>query len=83
MIRLVADQDMDLTNIVDDLLVAAKSEAGTLVVASVRVDLRAQAAQVLEAWGSDVAGTMLPVSPRRWVWAFPSPANSPSSWGET
>jgi PAS domain S-box-containing protein len=58
MIRLVAEQGMDLTNIVDDLLVAAKSEAGTLVVASVRVDLRAQAAQVLEAWASDVAGTI-------------------------
>jgi signal transduction histidine kinase len=55
MIRLVAEQGMDLTNIVDDLLVAAKSEAGTLMVANVRVDLRAQAAQVLEAWGSDVA----------------------------
>jgi signal transduction histidine kinase len=53
MIRLVAEQGMDLTNIVDDLLVAAKSEAGTLEVASVRVDLRANAAQVLEGWGSD------------------------------
>ena len=58
MIRLVAEQGMDLTNIVDDLLVAAKSEAGTLVVAQVRVDLRAQAAQVLEAWGSDVVATI-------------------------
>jgi signal transduction histidine kinase len=56
MVRLVAEQGMDLTNIVDDLLVAAKSEAGTLVVARVRVDLRAQAAQVLEAWGSDLVG---------------------------
>jgi PAS domain S-box-containing protein len=58
MIRLVAEQGMDLTNIVDDLLVAAKSEAGTLVVAQVRVDLRAQAAQVLEGWGSDVVATI-------------------------
>jgi len=56
MVRLVAEQGMDLTNIVDDLLVAAKSEAGTLEVARVRVDLRAQAAQVLEGWGADVAG---------------------------
>lgn len=53
-VRLVAEQGMDLTNIVDDLLVAAKSEAGTLEVARVSVDLRAQAAQVLEAWGTDV-----------------------------
>jgi signal transduction histidine kinase len=58
MIRLVAEQGMDLTNIVDDLLVAAKSEAGTLVVANVRVDLRANAAQVLEGWGSDVVGSI-------------------------
>lgn len=56
MIRLVAEQGMDLTNIVDDLLVAAKSEAGTLVVAEVNVDLRANAAQVLEAWGTDLVG---------------------------
>jgi signal transduction histidine kinase len=54
MVRLVAEQGMDLTNIVDDLLVAAKSEAGTLEVARVRVDLRAQAAQVLESWGAEV-----------------------------
>jgi signal transduction histidine kinase len=54
MIRVVADQGMDLTNIVDDLLVAAKSDAGTLEVARVGVDLRAQAAQVLEAWGAEV-----------------------------
>jgi PAS domain S-box-containing protein len=55
MVRLVAEQGMDLTNIVDDLLVAAKSEAGTLEVARVRVDLRAQAAQVIEGWGADAA----------------------------
>jgi PAS domain S-box-containing protein len=54
MVRLVAEQGMDLTNIVDDLLVAAKSEAGTLQVASVRVDLRAQAAQVIESWGQEM-----------------------------
>lgn len=53
MVRLVAEQGIDLTNIVDDLLVAAKSEAGTLEVARVRVDMRAQAAQVLEGWGAD------------------------------
>jgi len=54
MIRLVAEQAMDLTNIVDDLLVAAKSEAGTLEVANIELDLRSQATQVLDAWGSGV-----------------------------
>ncbi len=56
MVRMIAEQGRDLTNIVDDLLVAAKSDAGTLVVASIRVDLHAQAAQVIEAWGSDGVG---------------------------
>jgi PAS domain S-box-containing protein len=56
MVRLVAEQGMDLTNIVDDLLVAAKSEAGTLQVADVRVDLRAQSAQVIESWGNETNG---------------------------
>ena len=49
MIRSIADEGRDLTNIVEDLLTAAKAEAGTLTVVSVPVDLRAQADQVLEA----------------------------------
>ncbi|MBK5268459.1 MAG: PAS domain S-box protein [Acidimicrobiia bacterium] len=48
MIRTIADEGADLTNIVEDLLTAAKAEAGTLTVVHVPVDLRAQAAQVLE-----------------------------------
>jgi signal transduction histidine kinase len=49
MIRSIADEGRDLTNIVDDLMTAAKAEAGTLTVVRVPVDLRALAAQVLEA----------------------------------
>lgn len=48
LIRSIADEGLDLTNIVEDLLTAAKAEAGTLTVVSVPVDLRANAAQVLE-----------------------------------
>jgi signal transduction histidine kinase len=48
MIELVAQESADLTNIVDDLLVAAKSDLGRLELASVPVDLRAQAAQAVE-----------------------------------
>ncbi|MEX1092119.1 MAG: HAMP domain-containing sensor histidine kinase [Acidimicrobiia bacterium] len=48
MIELVVQQSGDLTNIVDDLLVAAKADIGQLVVSSVPVDLRAQAAQAVE-----------------------------------
>jgi signal transduction histidine kinase len=49
MIRSIGEEGRDLTNIVDDLLTAAKAEAGTLTVVCVPVDLRAQATQVLEA----------------------------------
>jgi signal transduction histidine kinase len=56
MMQMLIDGGLDLTNIVDDLLVAAKAEAGTLTVARVRVDLRAQATQVLENWGQEAAG---------------------------
>lgn len=52
MIELVVQQSADLTNIVDDLLVAAKSDLGRLEVASVPVDLKAQAAQAIEALDS-------------------------------
>jgi hypothetical protein len=48
MIELVVQQSGDLTNIVDDLLVAAKADIGQLEVSSVPVDLRAQAAQAVE-----------------------------------
>jgi signal transduction histidine kinase len=51
MIRSIADEGVDLTNIVDDLLTSAKAEAGTLAVVAVSVSLRAQAAQVLETFG--------------------------------
>jgi len=41
----------DLANIVDDLLVAGKAEIDALQVTRVPVDLRAQAAQVIDAFG--------------------------------
>jgi signal transduction histidine kinase len=48
MIGVLVQQSADLTNIVDDLLVAAKVDVGQLEVTSVSVDMRAQAAQALE-----------------------------------
>lgn len=53
MIRTIVEEGMDLTNIVEDLLASAKVEAGTLSVANVPVDLRAQVAQVLETGNLD------------------------------
>lgn len=48
MIELVAQESADLTNIVEDLVVAAKTDLGALEVANVAVDLKAQAAQAVE-----------------------------------
>ncbi len=53
MITTIADQSRDLANIVDDLLTATRIESDTLAVAKVPVDLKAQAAQVVE--GLDTA----------------------------
>lgn len=58
MFRMIAEEGIDLTNIVDDLLVMAKAEAGTLTVTRVHVDLRAQAAQVLEGLGHEAVGNI-------------------------
>lgn len=48
LVQSIADQTSDLSNIVEDLLVAARADNETLTVANVSVDVRAQAAQVLE-----------------------------------
>jgi two-component system sensor histidine kinase MtrB len=61
MVRVIVEEGVDLTNIVDDLLVAAKAEAGTLTAAHVRVDLLAQASQVVETWG-DLVGSRIRLS---------------------
>lgn len=48
MITVIAEQASDLTNIVDDLLVVARADHGTLTAVSVPVDLAAQCRQVVE-----------------------------------
>jgi signal transduction histidine kinase len=53
MISSVAVEAADLASIVDDLLVAARSELDLLVVTEVPVSARAQVAQVLEVRGRD------------------------------
>lgn len=53
LIQSIANQTADLTNIVEDLLVAARADNQTLTVARVPVNLRAQAAQVLETMGNE------------------------------
>ena len=48
MIHSIVEQAFDLSSIVDDLLVAARADMGTLTVTSVPVRLAAQASQVIE-----------------------------------
>lgn len=55
MIDSVAAESMDLADIVEDLLVAARSEAGLLHVSSVSVDLRVEARHVLTTMGPTMA----------------------------
>ena len=55
LIEIAAREAFDLSNIVEDLLVAARADIGTLQISRVSVDLSAQVAQVLEAWKHDVA----------------------------
>ena len=55
MIKAVADQAFDLGHIIEDLLVSARAELGQLVIAKVPVSVQAQVAQVIEAYGADVA----------------------------
>ncbi|MCL1693783.1 MAG: GAF domain-containing sensor histidine kinase, partial [Actinomycetia bacterium] len=50
LLETIVRQAADLTNIVNDLLVAARSDTGTLHITLVPVTLRAQASQALEAF---------------------------------
>ena len=66
MIELLVQESGDLTNIVDDLLVAAKSDLGRLEIMSVSVDLKAQGAQAVESIESGRHRIVsLPTSPVR------------------
>lgn len=68
MIELLVQESADLTNIVDDLLVAAKSDLGRLEITLVAVDLMAQAAQAIESLESGAQRvTRLPSGPTRCV----------------
>ncbi len=53
LLELLVTQGTDLTNIISDLLLAARGDFGALEVTSVPVNLRAQAAQVLESFERD------------------------------
>ncbi len=58
MIQTIINQGNDLTNMVEDLLVVAKAETGSLVFVAVTVDIRAQSVQVIEALGERQTGNI-------------------------
>jgi signal transduction histidine kinase len=49
MLETISFQATDVLNLIEDLLASARAEAGTLTMASVRVDFAAQARQIMEA----------------------------------
>ena len=55
MIQSIAHQAFELSSIVEDLLVAARAEMGTMSIAAVPIDLRAQTAQVIETYEQEAA----------------------------
>lgn len=62
LLEIIASQAADLSNIVEDLLVAARAELGQLTVMSVPIDVHAQVAQVIE--GRQMTGRQVRVPPR-------------------
>ncbi len=62
LLEIIASQAADLSNIVEDLLVAARAELGQLTVMSVSIDVHAQVAQVIE--GRQMTGQKIRVPPR-------------------
>lgn len=63
LLGIIADQAADLSDIVEDLLVAARSELGQLTVASVPIDIHAQIAQVHESRSNNDQRFVLPERP--------------------
>lgn len=58
LLETVVTHGRELTNLVNDLLIAARADLGTLQVKQVPVNLRAQAAQVVEEYGPEPVGAM-------------------------
>lgn len=63
LLEIIATQAADLSNIVEDLLVAARAELGQLSVMSVPIDVHAQIAQVLESRHANIEAVGVPERP--------------------
>lgn len=65
LLEIIATEAVDLSNIVEDLLVAARAELGQLSVMDVPVDVHAQAAQVIEGRHGSACDVEMPERPDR------------------
>lgn len=63
LLEIIATQAGDLSNIVEDLLVAARAELGQLSVVSVPIDVHAQVAQVIEGRSRSLRPVRIPDRP--------------------
>lgn len=73
LLGIIADQAADLSDIVEDLLVAARSELGQLTVVAVPIDVHAQIAQVFESRSSHENTITVPERPKTKVMAKGDP----------
>jgi signal transduction histidine kinase len=71
MVGSIVEQGLDVTNILEDLLTVARAESGTLSVVRVPVDLRAEAAQVVESLNQEDASNVDLQGPSRQTMADP------------
>ncbi|MEE9299152.1 MAG: PAS domain-containing sensor histidine kinase [Acidimicrobiia bacterium] len=68
LVELIADQSRELSNIVEDLLVAARAEAGTLSVRPEEIDIGAEIGQIVP---FDDANPVIEIPDQVWAWADP------------
>jgi signal transduction histidine kinase len=73
MVRSIVEQANEVSDLVNDLLVAARTEAGEVKVEKVRIDVAAQVEQTLAAGGSFTAGVQF-AGPEQPVLATADPA---------
>ena len=72
MLELIADQSQEMADMVEDLLVSARADIGTISIRPQDVYLRSQAEAVLAGLGSTEGKNVLVVGSRGRVWADPS-----------
>ncbi|CAN5793236.1 hypothetical protein BH23ACT4_BH23ACT4_03230 [soil metagenome] len=72
MLQLIAEQSQEMANMIEDLLVSARAEIGTISIVAQDVYLRSQAEATLAGLGSNPSKTITVVGGPGKVWADPS-----------